>query len=161
MYFNVENNFQQYFVGVKHGIFKFYLHWTLSNLSSLSVVCGMGKLSALQVNSFPLSSIPGTNVIVEIVALPSSFTESRTLVLKRSAPSHQLIWAAGREPIVWHWNSALLPAESTSRGVSEEAPFVDEVLPLRELRLVEPRFNIFTSNGRTKDKEKYKHNINK
>ena len=117
---------------------------------------GIGKLSARQVNIFPLSSRPGTNVIVEMVALPSSLTLSRTLLLSLSGPSHQEICAAGLEPIVRHWNSALEPAESTIAvgfKVEDEAAFADV---LDEAVVGVDLVNIFTSNGRTETKKNKK-----
>lgn len=97
----------------------------------------------------------GTNTMVEIVAFPSSFTLSRTLALSLSGPSHQEICAAGREPTVWHWNSAFEPAANTS-GVVFPLPaatavgLIDcTVGPIADDDLL----RIFTVNGRTVNKE--------
>ena len=114
-------------------------------------MCGIGRLSARQVNILPLSSRPGTNVIVEMVALPSSFTLSRTLLLSLSGPSHHEICAAGLDPMVRHWNSALEPAESTivEGDVEDEVAVFAKPGALDEAVVGVDLVSIFTSNGRT------------
>lgn len=134
------------------------LQCTLSSFSSFSAVCGMGRLSARQVSILPLSSRSGTKVIVEMVALPSSFTLSRTLLLSRSGPSHQEICAEGREPMLRHWNSALLPAANTIAGDEwpEEEETEEKGVTFDEDIVGVDLVSIFTSSGRTAWEKKRK-----
>lgn len=139
------------------------LQWTSNNRSSFNAVCGIGKLSARQVSCFPLSSTSGTNVTVDIVALPSSFTESRTFELRRSEPSHHETCAAGREPNVRHWNSAFEPADKITVLLESDIPVADWIDEVNEVFVDEPLLpllllpleywldfvNILTSSGRT------------